>query len=279
MVLLNRYMLSNEERGIIATYIDKAEKIFNFSTNEYTPDNFIFRSYVKGVYFKSFLSTLSLTFNKEYNKEDKAEISKIFDKHDSQIDEDFNYINDIFSKFLNKAKLSEFYRGKYEEMVYTEEAQRKAEDIKEEAQSVYLIIEDFLRRNALDEELEAGIEHCHFHIPCSNCRKPMHFDESDANWQDEIYPAIRKSILSRFNFDDEGRNELGQEYIYHSLEFEPMDFSRIAYKIGVEHEHIHFQVPANGSMIHFDQNYKDWPDIKESLLDAFSSWSHNSCPE
>ena len=161
-------MLSNEERGIIATYIDKAEKIFNFSTNEYTPDNFIFRSYVKGVYFKSFLSTLSLTFNKEYNKEDKAEISKIFDKHDSQIDEDFNYINNIFSKFLNKAKLSEFYRGKYEERVYTEEAQRKAEDIKEEAQSVYLIIEDFLRRNALDEELEAGIEHCHFHIPCSN---------------------------------------------------------------------------------------------------------------
>ena len=126
-----------------------------------------------------------------------------------------------------------------------------------------------------------GLSKSHFHVPCYYCKKPMHFDESDGSWSKilpEIESLLRYVIKEKiYEWTDDRENE----FLDYPSSFEQYtnlsELYKLSYIIGQEHEHLRLYDKENGSVIHFDQNNKNWGTISYNLAAIFMEYYHPSC--
>jgi len=85
-------------------------------------------------------------------------------------------------------------------------------------------------------------------------------------------------------YDEESDEHKEIKFLNHpSSSFEQFlhaqDLNNLSFIIGQEHEHLRLKDKKNGTIKHFDEFDKNWPDIRRILVNLFCDSHHTSCYE
>lgn len=283
-------MLTNEEIGILSRVFDKVDTVYNSSIVNNEKGEFNTLAFIDRLYFISSVEALSIALNKDFMKDEGDEVNRFYSRNYDRIlketDETMENVRTAF-ELVRKNGLKEgrdsarAANRDYERARYREGYEQGRRDAVEQ----YKAMIDYVKSSTFYAEFtdgyEKGLVKSHFHAKCNICGEPMHFQESDNDWERVL--GILLNALSSHVEEKCSYSSDNSFYTHYDTTLEPDQYTDAVYKlsflIGQEHEHLHFDCPEYGQEIHFDQNDDNWPDIKERISDAFSGWYHTSCKE
>ena len=263
-------MLTDEEIGILTRLFDKAGITFGEAESEANSQEFNLIDFMYKLYFHSSVEALFTVNRKNITKDDREQINRLISKNTPYVldatETTRNNIIDLLSHGDRELRKNSYREG--EEIGWKtgyEEGRKEAiKEFEEYFENINSSIPGFL------SNYKKGLFQSHFHILCSYCNKPMHFDETEDDWS---------KILSTIEYVFEQYREKQEYYDWtdgakygEDKEIEMFDFPspsfelyNLSFIIGREHEHLKLVDKKDGSIIHLDQNDKNWPFLKKEL--------------
>ncbi|MHB8559747.1 MAG: hypothetical protein ACYDAP_01070 [Thermoplasmataceae archaeon] len=277
-------MLTDEEIGILTRLFDKAGITFGEAESEANSQEFNLIDFMYKLYFHSSVEALFTVNRKNITKDDREQINRLISKNTSYVldatETTRNNIIDLLSHEGRELRKNSYREGEEigRKTGYEEGRKETVKEFEEYFENINSSIPGFL------SNYKKGLFQSHLHIPCFYCHKPMHFDETEGSWSEKlstieyVFEQYREN-QKYYDWTDGAKYREDKEIEMFDLPSPSFELYNLSFIIGREHEHLKLVDKKDGSIIHLDQNDKNWPFLKKELEYYFSDWHHNSCYE